>query len=81
MIPSDKNYNYLGRYAVVKQLTAGTISSGTWILLHYLSVHATQPDDYETITQFVGSFFSCGGCADHFTEMYGNGFILCGSNI
>lgn len=58
-----RSYKYLGTE------TAGNYTSGTWILLHYLSIHAKSQEDFETITSFWGNFFPCEGCCLHFMKM------------
>ena len=58
-----RSYKYLGTE------TAGNYTSGTWILLHFLSIHAKSQEDFETITNFWGTFFPCEGCCTHFIKM------------
>ena len=58
-----RSYKYLGTE------TAGNYTSGTWILLHFLSIHAKSQEDFETITSFWGTFFPCEGCCTHFIKM------------
>jgi len=58
-----RSYKYLGT------TTAGNYTSGTWILLHFLSIHAKSEEDFNTMTTFWGTFFPCEGCCTHFLKM------------